>query len=145
MEVNKIGQVSNEKVKAKQEVPVDKVMFSELMSKGREQLNAERFQQLITDIEEQGKILAESRTVGDLRKFKSLVKSLLDDAVKNGLSLEERQGFNRRGRSRIFKIVKEVDKKLLELTDAVLKKQEPGLRILERVGEIKGMLINIYA
>ncbi|CAM5797175.1 MULTISPECIES: YaaR family protein [Brevibacillus] len=145
MEVNKIGQVSTEKVKAKQEVPADKVMFSELMSKGREQLNAERFQQLISDIEEQGKILAESRTVGDLRKFKSLVKSLLDDAVKNGLSLEERQGFNRRGRSRIYKIVKEVDKKLLELTDAVLKKQEPGLRILERVGEIKGMLINIYA
>lgn len=145
MEVNKIGQVSTEKVKAKQEVPADKVMFSELMSKGREQLNAERFQQLISDIEERGKILAESRTVGDLRKFKSLVKSLLDDAVKNGLSLEERQGFNRRGRSRIYKIVKEVDKKLLELTDAVLKKQEPGLRILERVGEIKGMLINIYA
>lgn len=145
MEVNKIGQMPTDKLKPKQDVPSDKIYFSELMSQGREQLNAERFQKLVADIEEQGKILAESRTVGDLRKFKSLVKSLLDDAVKNGLRLEERQGFNRRGRSRIFKIVKEVDAKLLELTDAVLKKQEPSLRILERVGEIKGLLVNIYA
>ncbi|MCM3470981.1 YaaR family protein [Brevibacillus borstelensis] len=145
MEVNKIGQISVEQRKSKQDVPADRVAFSELMNKGRQQLNTERLQKMIADIEEQGKILADSRTVGDLRKFKSLVKSFLDDAVKNGLSLEEQQGFNRRGRSRIFKIVKEVDKKLLELTDSVLKNQEPGLRILERVGEIKGLLVNTYA
>ncbi|USG65313.1 YaaR family protein [Brevibacillus ruminantium] len=144
MEVNKIGQLSVEQRKAKHDVPADRVVFSELMNKGRNQLNAERLQKLVVDIEEQGKILADSRTVGDLRKFKSLVKSLLDDAVKNGLKLEEQQGFNRRGRSRVFKVVKEVDQKLLELTDAVLKNQEPGLRILERVGEIKGLVLNIF-
>ncbi|QQE76709.1 YaaR family protein [Brevibacillus composti] len=145
MEVNRIGQASVEQRKAKQDVPADRVVFSELMNRGRDQLNAERLQKLIADLEDQGKILADTRTVGDLRKFKSLVKSLLDDAVKNGLRLEEQQGYNRRGRSRVFKIVKEVDQKLLELTDAVLKSQEPGLRILERVGEIKGLVLNIYA
>ncbi|WP_289140205.1 YaaR family protein [uncultured Brevibacillus sp.] len=145
MEVGKIGKLSREVTKPKQEVATDKVMFTELMNKGREQLDTERLHKKIQEIEEQGKILAESRTVGDLRKYKSMVKSFMEDAVKHGLALEERQGFNRRGRSRIYKIVTEVDKQLLDLTDGMLKKQEPGLRILERIGEIKGMLINIFA
>jgi uncharacterized protein YaaR (DUF327 family) len=145
MEVKKVGSATLDKTKQKQEVPTDRVMFSELMSKGRDQMNVERLNKLVQEIEEQGKILAESRTVGDLRKFKSLVKSFMEEAVQHGLRLEERQGFNRRGRSRVYKIVTEVDKKLLELTDAVLKKQEIGINILERVGEIKGLLINMYA
>ncbi|WP_275296734.1 YaaR family protein [Brevibacillus choshinensis] len=145
MEVSKIGKLSREVTKPKQEVATDKVIFTELMNKGREQMDTERLHKKIQEIEEQGKILAESRTVGDLRKYKSLVKSFMEDAVKHGLALEERQGFNRRGRSRIYKIVKEVDKQLLDLTDGMLKKQEPGLRILERIGEIKGLLINIFA
>jgi uncharacterized protein len=145
MEVSKVEKPSLGKIKPKQDVATDRITFSELMNKGREQLDLERLQNKIKEIEEQGKILAENRTVGDLRKFKSLVKSFMEDAVKYGLSLEERHGFNRRGRTRIFKIVKEVDKKLLELTDSILKKQEPALRILERIGEIKGLLINIYA
>lgn len=145
MEVKKVDRAALEKTKQKQNLPADKVIFTELMAKGREQLNIERFNKLVQEIEEQGKILAETRNVGDLKKFKSLVKSFMEEAVKHGLSLEERQGFNRRGRSRIYKIVTEVDKKLLELTNAVLKKQESGLNILARVGEIKGLLINIYA
>ncbi|MGG1664391.1 YaaR family protein [Brevibacillus sp. NRS-1366] len=145
MEVSKVGKLSREVAKPKQEIAADKVAFTEMMNRGREHLDTERLHQRIQEIEEQGKILAESRTVGDLRKFKSLVKSFMEDAVKHGLSLEERQGFNRRGRSRIYKIVTEVDKQLLELTDSMLKKQEPGLRILERIGEIKGLLINIFA
>ncbi|QRG67310.1 YaaR family protein [Brevibacillus choshinensis] len=145
LEVSKIGKLSREVTKPKQEVATDKVIFTELMNKGREQMDTERLHKKIQEIEEQGKILAESRTVGDLRKYKSLVKSFMEDAVKHGLALEERQGFNRRGRSRIYKIVKEVDKQLLDLTDGMLKKQEPGLRILERIGEIKGLLINIFA
>jgi len=145
VDVKKIGRATLEKTQSKQEVPTDKIMFTELMAKGRDQMTVERLNKLVEDIEAQGKILSESRNVGDLKKFKSLVKNLMEEAVKHGLSLEERQGFNRRGRSRIYKIVTEVDKKLLDLTDAVLKKQEKGLNILERVGEIKGLLINIYA
>ena len=145
MEVKKVSRATLDKTKQKSEVPTDKVIFTELMVKGRDQMNIERLNKLVQDIEDQGKILAESRNVGDLKKFKALVKSFMEEAVKHGLKLEERQGFNRRGRSRVYKIVTEVDKKLLDLTDAVLKQQEKGINILDRVGEIKGLLINIYA
>ena len=75
-------------------------------------------------LEDQGKVLADSRTVEDLKKYKKLVKEFMDAAVKNGLKLEEQRGFNRRGRTKVYKIVKEVDKKLIDLTNAVLEKKK---------------------
>ena len=51
---------------------------------------------------------------------------------------------NRRGRSRLYKIVKQVDAELLRLTDELLSDQAPTIDLLARIGEIRGMLINLY-
>lgn len=144
MEVNKVGRTSMNKIKPKQDTSLEKTSFAEVMNQKKDQLNQEKFNQLVLDIEEQGKVLAQSQTVEDLREYKKLIKEFMDEAVKYGLSLEERRGFNRRGRTKVYKIVEEVDKKLLELTNTVLKQEEKGLKILDLVGEIKGLLINVY-
>ncbi|MCD8502852.1 MAG: DUF327 family protein [Bacillaceae bacterium] len=146
MDVQRVGRANLNKTEQKQMGPQASVSFTELMQKGRDDQAYAKLSKLMEDIEDQGKILSESsRTVDELRKYKALVKEFMEDAVKLGLSLEERRGFNRRGRTKIYKIVKEVDRKLLDLTDALLVKQKKGLDILDMVGEIKGLLINIYA
>ena len=114
------------------------------MGKKREEVLYAKMTKMMQDIEDQGKILSKSQTVEDLKKYKKLVKEFMDDAVNNGLKLEEQRGFNRRGRTKVYKIVKEVDKKLIDLTNAVLDKEKNGLNILNLVGEIKGLLINMY-
>ena len=45
----------------------------------------------------------------------------------------------------MFKIVKVIDEKLLDLTDEIIAKEKKGLDILKCVGEIQGLLVNIYA
>lgn len=144
MEVNKISRTTLDKTKAKQETASEKTTFTEVMATKRTDLVIEKLQRLMEDIEDQGNVLAESQTVEDLMKYKKLVREFLDESIKNALALEERRGFNRRGRTKIYKIVTEVDQKLIELTNAVIDKQEKGLRILDLVGEIKGLLINVY-
>lgn len=145
MDIQKINKTGMNRIIGTKNVPTESISFQEVMSKGRQQLLHERLTKLVEDIEDQGKVLAESRTVDELRKYKKMVKEFMDEAVQNGLQLEERRGFNRRGRTKIYKIVKEVDKKLIDLTNAVLDKEKSGLDILGMVGEIKGLLINIYA
>lgn len=145
MEVNKVTRTTLDKTKAKPEIAKEKTSFTEVMASKRTDLVMAKLQKLMEDIEDQGSVLSESQTVDDLRRYKKLVREFLDESVKNALAIEERRGFNRRGRTKIYKVVAEVDKKLLELTDAVLQKQEKGLRILDLVGEIKGLLINVYA
>jgi uncharacterized protein len=144
MEVQKVTKANIVKANRKETTASPSVSFAEVVAKRNEELVLERFQQLVRDIEEQGKILAESRSVEDLRKYKKLVKTLLDDAVKNGLQLSEQRGFSWNGRSRLYKIVKEVDKKLIDLTNAVLQKEQQGIDLLSTIGEIQGLIINIY-
>ena len=144
MEVNRVQRTSNTKATVKSDGLTEKTTFTEIMAQKRDDAQVEKFNKRLLEIERQGERLAEHRTVEDLNKFKKLVKDLMDDAVKFGLKLEERQGFNRRGRSKIYKIIKEVDKKLLEVTDAVLDKQKNNIDILALVGEVKGLIVNIY-
>ncbi|RXI99555.1 DUF327 family protein [Anaerobacillus alkaliphilus] len=145
MDVQRIGRTSLNKADIKKTGPQASISFTEIMQKGRDEQAYAKLDKLMQDIEDQGKLLADTRTVDELRKYKALVKEFMEDAVKLGLSLEERRGFNRRGRTKIYKIVKEVDRKLLDLTDAVLKKEKSGLEILDMVGEIKGLIVNVYA
>ena len=130
--------------KANKIFPTESISFQEVMAKGRTNVVYEKLTGMVSQIEDQGKVLSEKRTVDHLRKYKKLVKEFMDEAVKNGLQLEEQRGFNRRGRTKIYKIVKEVDSKLIDLTNAVLDKEKTSLDILNKVGEIKGMLINMY-
>lgn len=144
MEVNRVSKTRMNRIEKKEEVASASISFTEVMGKKREDLLHEKMTKMMQDIEDQGKVLAESRTVEDLKKYKKMVKEFMEDAVNNGLKLEEQRGFNRRGRTKVYKIVKEVDSKLIDLTNAVLQKEKSGLDILNMVGEIKGLLINIY-
>ncbi|SDN39607.1 YaaR family protein [Alkalicoccus daliensis] len=146
MDVNRVGRPGLQKAESKTSSGTQaKISFQEIMQQGRNSAQYEKLGELLLKIEDQGKTLSESRTVDELRKYKQLVKEFLDDAVKLGLNLEERKGFNRRGRTKVYKIVREVDTKLMQLTDAVLNEQKKGLDVLKMTGEIQGLLVNIYA
>lgn len=145
MDVQRIGRANLNRVEQKAQGPTASVSFAEVMGKQRDEQAYERMNQLMQKIDDQGKVLAETRTVDELRKYKALIKEFMEDAVSLGLRLEEKRGFNRRGRTKVYKIVQEVDRKLLDLTNAVLDKQKRGLDILDMVGEIKGLIVNIYA
>ena len=144
MEVNRVSKAGLSHIQKKDEVISESISFTEVMGNKRENLVYEKMTKMMQDIEDQGKVLSNSRTVEDLKKYKKLVKQFMDDAINNGLKLEDQRGFNRRGRTKVYKIVKEVDKKLIDLTNAVLEKEQKGLDILSLVGEIKGLLINMY-
>lgn len=145
MEVNRIRRNENvTKLGSKGNLAKDSVTFQTVMSKNQQEQTLEILQSKMKDIEQQGEKLIESRTVESLRQYKKMVKDFMRYAVDNGLELQENFGFNQRGSTRIHRIVKEVDKKLIDLTNTVLEKESNSLDILKQVGEIKGLLINIY-
>ncbi|MBU8881178.1 YaaR family protein [Bacillus sp. FJAT-29790] len=144
MEVQKISPLGMDKIQSKNNLPTESISFQEVIAKNRQQTVYDKMTKMVAEIEEQGKALAENRTVDHLRKYKKMVKNFMEEAVQNGLQLEEQRGFNRRGRTKVYKIVKEIDKKLIDLTNVVLDKEKKTLDILGMVGEIKGLMINIY-
>lgn len=121
------------------------VSFVSVMEQQRNEVQFEKMSKMMQEIDQQGVRLSESQTIENLRQYKKMVKQFLEDAVQNGLDLSEERGFNRRGSIKVYKLVKEVDKKLIDLTNEVLDKEKNGLHTLQLIGEIKGMLINIYS
>lgn len=118
--------------------------FRSALQQSGQQLQDDALRQLLGKIEEVGSRLSQNMTLENLTAYKKLVKQFMHEAVQFGLELELQQGFNRRGRTKQYQLVKEVDHKLIELTDEVMQKEKDQLQVLELVGEIKGMLINIY-
>jgi len=144
MKVNKTGKVSSVK-RANKPQQTSGVSFSEIMANNEDEYEREHFQQMVEEIEKKGKKLSESKTVEDLVEYKTMIKNFLNDAVQFGLKVEERRGFGRRGRSKVFRVVSNIDEQLIELTDMVLKHETPQLKLLNKIGEIQGLLINVFA
>lgn len=123
---------------------MDSGSFRQLVGDQQRRLSTEHFERLMGDMERQGKRLAEHRTVGELRTYKDLVRKIVNEAVSHGVGLEDTSGFPYRGKERRYKILKELDHQLITLTNDVLEDQEKPIDILARVGEIKGLLVNLY-
>ncbi|MEH7883422.1 YaaR family protein [Bacillus sp. JJ1609] len=144
MDIQRVSRASVAKTGMKEAVAKDSISFSEVVSQRRTDVTFERLSKKMKEIEDQGTKLVDTRSVENLKKYKKLVKDFMEDAVKNGLELKEHRGFSQRGSSKIYKLVKEVDSKLIDLTNTVLDKEKKGIDLLGLVGEIQGMLINIY-
>lgn len=64
--------------------------------------------------------------------------------MNHGLKLTEQYGFHWSGRSRVYHIVKTIDQKLLDVTNAVLEQERPRIDLLQTLGEIQGLIVNLY-
>ncbi|KAA0543735.1 DUF327 family protein [Bacillus sp. BGMRC 2118] len=118
--------------------------FGELVQKQENKLHMEQLHKLMSEIQSQGDRLARSQNFKDLAKYKGLVKKYVKQAVDFGMNLKQSHSWTADGHSRTLKTVEQVDKKLVELTDEVVKKEKNAIGILGKIGEIKGLLINIY-
>jgi uncharacterized protein len=118
--------------------------FGETVSKQSEKLHSEQLTRLLSDIETQGKRLLQSQTVRDLQLYKNLVQRFVKEAVNFGMQLKQNKSWNEQGRSRTLKLVKEIDEQLIQITEAVLSQEKDSISLLDKIGEIKGLLVNLY-
>ena len=144
MEIQRVNKAAPSRTERKEEVAKASTTFTDVIANKRQSTALEKMNGMMKDIETQGEKLAEHRTIDDLRKYKKMVKAFMEEAVNNGLQLEEQRGFNRRGRTKVYKIVKEVDSRLTQLANDVINKEKSQIDVLSKVGEIQGLLINIY-
>src|SRR5699024_1959870 len=80
----------------------------------------------------------------ELDKFKRMIKQFLNEAINSGLELDETRNFNSNSFSHKMTTVKEVDEKLIDLTEDLMDQEKKTVDLLGLIGEIEGLLINIY-
>lgn len=118
--------------------------FANVMKKSQNKMHLDSLNQLMSRVDTQGQKLAKQRTLENLLDYKNLVKEFIGESLSFGMQLSEKQSFNQSGGMKTHQLVEVIDQKLIEVQDEVLNNENEGLNTLRLVGEIKGLLINLY-
>uniref|UniRef100_UPI00405630D1 YaaR family protein n=1 Tax=Acetatifactor sp. TaxID=1872090 RepID=UPI00405630D1 len=99
---------------------------------------------LMQAITEEGEKLAKRRDVKDMRHYRGLVKEFLNEIVTHSHSFSRENYLDRRGRHRVYGIIRLVDENLDQLAQELMKDEKDNLAILNKIGEIRGLLLDIF-
>lgn len=145
MKVNSDYRSGLDKIRADaQQSTTNQARFAQMVSTQSQRLQGEQIQRLLGDISSAGDRLARSRNLRDMARFKMLVRRFLKEAVQTGLDVKKSHTWNQFGEGRRLTLVEIIDEKMIELTEALLADEETSVDLLARIGEIKGLLVNLY-
>ncbi len=122
--------------------PVQQTSFSDVMVQRDAERTHEQLQQKLQDIHRQGERLSRMMSVRELKLYQQMVKQFLEDTIRRGVGLKEVRGFDRRGRVKRYKLLDQIDETLVSMAEELLESEEGKLELLNKIGEIRGLLIN---
>ena len=103
----------------------------------------EKLSGLMDEITEQGKKISEHMDIRDMKKYRGLVKDFMNEVVNRSHKFSRENFLDRRGRHRVYGLVKLVDKNLDDLAGELVKEEKDHVAILGKVDEIRGLLLDI--
>lgn len=141
--VNQVSQAPNVE-QAQNAQPTDGSFKFTLASHIEEAELQTRLQTLMEEITVEGQKLAKRRDVKDMKHYRGLVKDFLNEVVTHSHSFSRENFLDRRGRHRVYGIIRLVDENLDQLAQELMKDEKDNLAILNKIGEIQGLLLDIF-
>ncbi len=132
-----IGEVNNKK----QRVASDEFNFT--LNKLDEDGLQERLTELINNICDQGNKISKHMDIKDLRDYRILITEFINEIITNSHKFKRENFLDKRGRHRVYGIIRVVNKELDSLAQELLKSEKNNLNVLEKIGQIQGLLLDI--
>ena len=124
--------------------PTDGTFKFTLISTIEESELAERLSNLMGEITEQGEKIKKRRDIQDMRRYRSLIKDFMNEVVNRSHKFSRENFLDRRGRHRVYGMVRLVDEKLDEIASELIKDEQDLLLIMNNIDEIRGPLLDIF-
>src|SRR3984893_3328044 len=91
--------------------------FRDIYSQAETKLQKNELDRLLFSIDEVGERLAKRFSWQDIIQYKERIRRFLEQVVRNGFVSKEERGFDRRGRTKLYHIISQIDDILAELAD----------------------------
>lgn len=114
-----------------------------LVSHIEEQELQAKLETLMGEITTQGEKLAKKRDIRDMKRYRGLIKDFMNEIISRSHSFSRENFLDRKGRHRVYGIIRLVDENLDELAQELMKDEQDHLAILSKIGEIRGLLLDI--
>ena len=72
-----------------------------------------------------------------------MISNFLGEVVANSHQFSRENFLDRRGRHRVYGIIRQVNDKLDELARELIKSEKNQVDILDRIGEIQGLVLDV--
>ncbi|MBQ7425436.1 MAG: YaaR family protein [Lachnospiraceae bacterium] len=105
---------------------------------------AERLNLMLQDIVQQGERIKKRNDIKDMQRYRILIKDFLNEVVTRSHVFSRENFLDRRGRHRVYGIIRQVDKELDELAQELVKDEMSNIDILAKIGQIQGLLLDIF-
>jgi hypothetical protein len=115
------------------------VRFAQQMQATNHRVGQETLVAFLAEIDEQGKKLLKHPVRAEIERYRMLVGKFVKEALAQMATVEKRTD----RRNRAFTLVREIDKKLSELTELLLNGQGKQIDVLAKLNEIQGMLVDL--
>ncbi|MBP5453546.1 MAG: YaaR family protein [Lachnospiraceae bacterium] len=115
-----------------------------LMSKISEEDLQARLTSLMEEITMQGERISKKKDIKDMRKYRSLIKDFMNEIVSRSHAFSRENFLDRKGRHRVYGIIRLIDENLDELAQELMKEQKDNISILQKIGDIRGLILDIF-
>lgn len=123
--------------------PKDDSFKFTLISNIEEKDLQQKLSSMMQEITDQGEKIAKHMDIKDMKRYRELVKGFLNEVVNRSHQFSRENFLDRRGRHRVYGIVKLVDKNLDDLASELVKDEKDHLEIVGRIDDIRGLLLDI--
>lgn len=144
IKVNTTQPVQPSEVESKVEQKDSEFKFT-LISHIEEKDLQQKLTGLMDEITKQGEKISKHMDIKDMKQYRGLIKDFLNEVVNRSHEFSRENFLDRRGRHRVYGIVKLVNKNLDDLAGELVKDEKDNINILGKVGEIQGLLLDILA
>lgn len=143
IKVNQLMQLQQPDQTNKPQVSDDSFKFM-LTSSIRESELQEKLNGLLQEISAQGDKISKKKDIRDMKHYRGLIKDFLNEVVTHSHSFTRENFLDRRGRHRVYGIIRLIDDNLDQLAQELMKEEKDNITILDKIGEIRGLLLDIF-
>ncbi len=141
--INQTNQVTQTQNVTQVQRPEEDFKFT-LLSHIEEKDLAARISGMMEEISKQGAAISKKKDIREMKRYRTLIKEFMNEVTVRSHSFSRENFLDRRGRHRVYGILRRVDETLDELAQELMKDEKDHVQILAKIGEIEGLLLDIF-
>ena len=142
LKINQMQQINGD-MDTKTSTTTDGSFKFTLASKIEETELQARLTLMMEEITQQGKRLGKKMDIRDMKRYRGLIQEFLNEVVTRSHKFSRENFLDRRGRHRVYGIIKLFNQNLDELASELIKDEQDHIAILNKIDEIRGLLLDI--
>ena len=143
MKVNQVQQPLPVETPEQVQQTDDKFKFI-LTSKLEDEGLAARLNVMMQNISMQGRQISKKHDIRAMQRYRTMIREFLNEVVTRSHSFSRENFLDKKGRHRVYGIIRLVNQNLDALTQEMLKEEKDNITIMGIIGDIEGLLLDIF-